>query len=425
MRKGETIKKKEYCKIFFTNFFNDLIRFVSVHKKILVLYLVLCAILIPISWQQDMYDWYFVVGKLFSEGKNVYEPLNVQAIIKRGDTGQWGYPPLFLPLFSFSYVVSAVINLPFHVVCKSLVAFVNVLVAMELEKNAKSSRVVALYLFNPLILVSTIIQGFFDVLVIFFILLALKSLNKTHSAAYVGLSSLCKQTAWPLIPFFVTLNLNLKWFLFFSGLVVGGFIPFLILDFQAVMEAVVIQHQARIGISPWSTIVNFASISGPLVQWLNICIATTQLVLIVLLAVIVRGKLKSSNPLDKTKIFEYFVLYELVSLTFVYLIVPPVPHFLSYLLFPTILLMVTHPEFKYPYIFISITGYVVFTLDQGLRHNVFHYDVWAGPIYLGYYHLELLVWIVGACLSLIMYASFFYIFYKTWRRDRACTIKNH
>ncbi len=211
--------------------------------------------------------------------------------------------------------------------------------------------------------------------------------------------------------------MNIKWFLFFSGLVVGGLIPFLILDFQAVMEAVVMQHQARIGISPWSTIVKFTSISDPLIQWLNICIATTQLVLIVLLAVIIKGKLKSSNPLDKTKIFEYFVLYELVSLTFVYLVVPPVPHFLSYLLFPTILLMITHPDFKYPYIFISIAGYVVFTLDQGLRHNVFHYSVWAGPIYLGYYHLELLVWIVGACFSLIMYVSFFYVFYKIWRRD--------
>lgn len=418
MWKGEIIKKKKYFKIVFANFFSDLIRFVSMHKRILALYLILCVILIPISWQQDMYDWYFVVGKLFSEGKNVYEPLNVQAIIKRGDTGRWGYPPFFLPLFSFSYVVSAVINLPFHVVCKSLVAFVNVLVAMELEKIAKSSRVVALYLFNPLILISTVMQGFFDVLVIFFVLLALKSLNKKSSAAYMGLSSLCKQTAWPLIPFFVTLNLNMKWFLFFSGLVVLGLIPFLILDFQAVMEAVVIQHQARIGISPWSTIVKFASISGPVIQWLNICIAATQLILIVLLAVIIKGKLESSNPMGKTKIFEFFVLYELVSLTFVYLIVPPVPHFLSYLLFPTILLMVTYPEFKYPYIFISITGYVVFTLDQGLRQTVFHYDVWAGSIYLGYHHLELLVWIVGACLSLIVYATFFYIFYKkTWRRE--------
>ena len=409
--------KKAYCKTALTKFFNDFKDFVSLHRKILILYVILCVILIPISWQQDVYDWYFVVGKLVSEGKNVYEPLNVQAIIKRGDTGQWGYPPLFLPLFSFSYIVSAVINLPFHVVCKSLVAFVNVLVAMELEKIAKSSRVVALYLFNPLILVSTIMQGFFDVLVIFFILLALKSLNKTSSAAYMGLSSLCKQTAWPLIPFFVVLNLNIKWFFFFLSLVVAGLLPFLMLNFQAVMEAVVIQHQARIGISPWSTIVKFASISGPLIQWLNICVATTQLVLIVLLAVTVRGKLKSSNSLDKTKIFEYFLLYELVSLTFVYLVVPPVPHFLSYLLVPTILLMATHPEFKYPYIFLSITGYVVFTMDQGLRHTVFHYNVWAGPIYLGYYHLELLVWIVGACLSLIIYASFVFTFYKIWRRD--------
>ena len=411
------MKKKEYWKIALTVFLNDFNTFVSLHKRMLILYVALCVILIPISWQQDVYDWYFVVGKLFSEGKNVYEPLNVQAIVKRGDTGQWGYPPLFLPFFSLSYVISTVAGMPFHVVYKPLVAFINVLVAMELEKFVKSSRVVALYLFNPLTLVSTIIQGFLDVLVIYFIILALKSLYETSSAVYTGFSSLCKQTAWPLIPFFIMLNLNKKWCLFFLGLVIGGFIPFLILDFQAVIVATVLQHQARIGVSPWSTIIKFIGSGGPLIQFINIGIATAQLTSIFGLAVVIRTRLKKTNPLDKMKILEYFVLYEIVSLTFVYFLVPPVPHFLVYLLVPTILLMDVHPEFKYPYVFMSIAGYAVFTIDQGLRHNIFHYSVWAGPIYLGYYHLELLVWIVGACLSLTMYASFFYVFYKIWRRD--------
>lgn len=419
--------KKAYFKAALTNFFNDFKGFVSSHKKILTLYTILCLILIPISWQQDVYDWYFVVGKLLSEGKNVYEPLNIQAIIKRGDTGRWGYPPFFLPFFSFSYVVSAFINLPFHVVYKSLVAFVNILVAMELEKIAKSSRVVALYLFNPLIIVSTIIQGFFDVLVIFLILLALKSLNKKSSATYMGLSSLCKQTAWPLIPFFLVLNLNIKWILLFMGVIIGGVVSFIVLDFHAIFEALFMQSLRRVGIYPWEFLFEFGGLDNQLLRLVDVILIAVQLFAITLLTVIIRIRLRRTSELDKVKTIEYFLLYELIALTFVYFLIPPNPHFLSYLLFPTIILMTTYTQFKYPYVLTSVGGYVVFSINQGLRHNIFRYPVWAGPeylappIYLGYYHLRLFEWIIGGCLSIVMYVAYVYAFIKIWRSDMNCT----
>jgi len=397
------------------NFFVNFINFTKRQKKVLFIYFLLCAVLIPISWQQDVYDWYYFIGKFVVEGKNVYEPINVYAIAKRGDTGRYGYPPFFLPFFSSSYIVSNFFTLPFHIPLKSFLVFINVLIAMELEKITKNSQSVSLYLFNPLIIVAAAVQGFPDVLVIYFILKAFQSLEKDSSAAYLGLSCLCKQTAWPLSPFFLMLNLNKKRLLIFFATFLGGVLPFVILNYQAVLRALVLDYSNRVGVSPLAVSSLFSFLKYiQLSPWVIPILLMLEFTLTLLLLIFIRKKLEGDIQ-NKVKVGKYLVFYELVTFSFLYFLAP---HFLSYLLFPIIILMAMHSYFEYPYFFLTVAGYLFFIVDQGLRHNIFHYNVWAGPIYLGFLQLELFNTIVQSVMAIIMYSSFLYSFYKI-RRGKA------
>jgi len=403
----------EFWVIGIKKFLADLLFFAKTHKKMLLIYFFLCALLIPLSWQQDVYDWYYFLGKFVVEGKNVYEPINVYAIVKRGDTGRFGYPPFFLLLFSLSYVISDISTLPFHIIYKLFPVIVNVLIAMQLEKITKSSQSVALYLFNPLTIVTVAVQGFLDVLVIYFIIKVFQDFGKKSSAAYLGLSSLSKQTAWPLVPFFLMLNLNLKWFVVLAAVFLGGLAPFVILNCQSLLNALLFGYINRLGVSPLSPFLVFDFLKKvELHPWIDIISVGLQLMSILVLSLFVKIRLKKSAQ-NKTKLMEYFMFYELVTFSFLYFLAP---HFLSYLLFPIVILMATYSEFKYPYFCVTIAGYVFFIFDQGLRHNFFHYNVWAPHIYLGFAYFEPVSRIIGGIMSAIMYGSFLFTFFRIRRR---------
>lgn len=352
------------------------------------------------------------MGKFVVEGKNVYEPINVYAIAKRGDTGRYGYPPFFLPFFSVSYIVSNFFTVPFHIILKTFLVFINVLIAMELEKITKNLQSVSLYLFNPLIIVVASVQGFLDVLVIYFILKTFQSLEKDSSAAYLGLSCLCKQTTWPLLPFFLMLKLNKKRLLIFFAIFLGGVLPFVILNCQTVLRALVLDYSNRVGVSPLAVSSLFSFLKYiKLPPWVIPILLLLEFTWTFLLLIFIRKKLEGGVQ-NKVKVARYLLFYELVTFSFLYFLAP---HFLSYLLFPIIILMATHSYFGYPYFFLTVAGYVFFIVDQGLRHNIFHYNVWAGPIYLGFLQLELFNTIVQSVMAIIMYSSFFYGYYKIRR----------
>jgi len=402
-----------------TNFLTAFLTFSSQHKVALFLYAAICALLIPISWQQDVYDWYYVVGRLFLEGKNVYEPLNINAIVKRGDSGMWGYPPLFLPFFSLTYFVSALTTTPFHLVLKVSLAVIGVLVAMQMEEISGKSAVVPLYLFNPVAIIGTIVQGFPEVILVYLLLLSLRNLDNIQSAAHVGLAALGKQTIWPMVPFFLASNLTKKWLIVFFGFTFAGTIPFLLLNYPLFIQASVLQHLSRTGTQAWEFLLGTANVGGAFDEALNLLLIAAQVASVSLLAFLVRRKilrLRAHKP-SIAKYIEYFLAYEILCLTILFLIVPQQPHFLLYVLFPTILLMAKYPEFKYPYALTTIIGYTMFTLDQGLRHSVFHYEVWE-VAYLSYAQLEPVILVSGALGSIVFYLCYFYAFYKIWRTGK-------
>lgn len=381
------------------------------HRRSIIIYLFLCSILIPYSWQQDVYDWYYFMGKFFVEGKNVYSPINTYAITVRNESGRWGYPPLFLPIFSTIYLISNFLSVPFHIILKVLVVIINLLTAKKIEEFANNPWTVELFLFNPLIFVSTVIQGFLDVLVMYFILLALEKTRRTDSAVYVALSSLCKQTAWPLIPFFFALNRNKKYLLTFTVVFLAGLSPFLLTCFNDIIYSTIFQHQVRVGVMPFSyllSLFNLEVFQHPVFMYVQYAVIGIEILLIIFLAIYAARKI--NEKMDKLEILKYFLLFEIVSLSFLYLLVPLHPHFLTYIIIPIVILTCVYPKVKYLYITVTIAGYISFTLDQGLRNNIFHYPVWQGPIYLGYWHLAGIIWPVCAILSIIIYLLSFYVF---------------
>jgi hypothetical protein len=351
------------------------------------------------------------MGKFFVEGKNVYSPINTYAIIVRNETGRWGYPPLFLPIFSTIYLISNFLNVPFHIILKLLVVIINLVAAKKIEEFANSPSAVELFLFNPLIFISTVIQGFLDVLVVYFILLALEKTRETDSAVYVALSSLCKQTAWPLIPFFFALNHNKKYILTFTVVFLAGLFPFLLTCFSDITYSIIFQHQVRVGILPFSyllSLFNLEVLQHAGFIYVQYAVIGVEILLIIFLAIYAARKI--NEKMGKVEILKYFLLFEIVSLSFLYLLVPLHPHFLTYIIIPIIILTCVYPKVAYLYIMVTVAGYISFTLDQGLRSNIFHYQVWQGPIYLGYWHLASIIWPVCAILSVIIYLLSFYVF---------------
>jgi len=398
---------------FLDSYKNFLIR----HKKTITAYLILSAIIVPFSWQQDIYDWYYFMGKFILEGKNVYSPINTYAIIKRGDTGRWGYPPLFLPIFSFSYLISAFVGVPFHVCLKIIVVFISLIVAKKIEEFAGNPSAVELFLFNPLIFTSVVIQGFLDVLIIYFILLALENIEKRSSAVYLAFSFLSKQTAWPLMPFFLAIKCDVSWFLIFTAVVIAGLAPFLFISFNDTIYSVALQHQTRVGIAPFSYLLSLFNIKfSGILLYAHYTVIAIQATLTVILSIYIGKKLRRETH-DKIKILKYFLLFEVISMSYLYLLVPPIPHFVTYLIVPIIILMFTYPQFKYLYAVLSVITYISYTLDQGLRHNIFHYRVWEHLIYLGYWQLAGIIWPTFSLLSIVMYLIFFYVFRRGTKRE--------
>ena len=399
------LKSKEIIH-FLDSYKNFLIR----HKKTITVYLILSAVIVPFSWQQDVYDWYYFMGKFILEGKNVYSPINTYAIIKRGDTGRWGYPPLFLPIFSLSYLISAFAGIPFHVCHKIIIIFISLIVAKKIEEFAGNPSAAEFFLFNPLIFTSTVIQGFLDVLVMYFILLTLINIEKRSSAAYLAFSFLSKQTAWPLMLFFLAIKCNVSWFLIFAAVVMIGLAPFLFISFNDTIYSIALQHQTRVGIAPFSYLLSLFNIKlSGILPYVHYTVIAIQVTLTVILAICIGKKLRRETH-DKIKILKYFLLFEVISMSYLYLLVPPIPHFVTYLIVPIIILMYAYPRFKYLYVALSVITYISYTLDQGLRHNIFHYRVWEPLIYLGYWQLTGIIWPVFSLLSIIMYLIFFYVF---------------
>jgi hypothetical protein len=351
------------------------------------------------------------MGKFFIEGKNVYSPINTYAIVVRGESGRWGYPPLFLPIFSIAYLISAFLNVPLHIILKILVVIINLFAAKKIEDFANSPSAAELFLFNPLIFISTVIQGFLDVLVVYFILFALENIRKSESAVYVALSSLCKQTTWPLIPFFFALNHNKKYLLTFTVVMLAGLSPFLLTNFNDITYSIIFQHQVRVGILPFSyllSLFNLEVFQYAGFMYVQYAVIGVQVSLIMFLAIYAARKI--NEKMDKVEILKYFLLFEIVSLSFLYLLVPLHPHFLTYIIIPIIILTCVYPKVKYLYIIVTVAGYISFTLDQGLRHNIFHYPVWQSSIYLGYWRLASIIWPTCAILSVAIYSLFFYVF---------------
>lgn len=399
------------------HFLNSYKKFFYNHRRSIIIYLILCAIFIPYSWQQDVYDWYYFLGKFCVEGRNVYSPINTYAIMFRGESGRWGYPPLFLPIFSAVYLISNFLSLPFHIILKIFIVAINLLAAKKIEEFASSPSAVALFLFNPVVFISSIIQGFLDVFVMYLIILALEKIRKTESAVYAALSSLCKQTVWPLIPFFFVVNHDKKYILTFAAVFIAGLSPFLFTCFSDVTYSIAFQHQIKLGILPFSYLLSLFNLDITQYEgfsYIQYAAIGVQVLLVIFFAVFVARRV--NKGMDKIEILKYFFMFEVVSLSFLYLLVPLHPHFLTYLIIPVVILACAYPKFRYLYIMVTLASYISFTVDSGLRHNVFHYPVWQDAIYLGYWRLTNIIWPTCAVLSVLMYLLFFYVLRSSRRK---------
>lgn len=387
------------------------------HRRSIIIYLILCSVFIPYSWQQDVYDWYYPLGKFCIEGKNVYSPINTYAIIVRGESGRWGYPPLFLPIFSAVYLISDFLDVPFHIILKIFIVAINLLAAKKIEEFANNPWAVELFLFNPLVFISSIIQGFLDVFVMYLVILALDKIKKAESAVYAALSSLCKQTVWPLMLFFFVVNRDKKYALTFAAVFIAGLSPFIFTCFSDVTYSIAFQHQIRLGIMPFSyllSLLNFDITQYEEFKYIQYAAVSVQVLLVIFFAAFVARRV--NKEMDKIEILKYFFMFEVVSLSFLYLLVPLHPHFLVYLIIPIVILACVYPKFRYLYIMVTLASYISFTVDSGLRHNVFHYPVWQDAIYLGYWRLTNIIWPTCALLSVLMYLLFFYALRSSRRK---------
>jgi hypothetical protein len=335
----------------------------------------------------------------------------------RGESGRWGYPPLFLPIFSAVYLISAFFAVPFHIILKIFLVAINLLAAKKIEEFAGNPSAVELFLFNPVVFISSIIQGFLDVFVMYLIILALDKIRKTESAVYVALSSLCKQTVWPLIPFFFVVNRDKKYLLTFAIVLIAGLSPFLFTCFSDVIYSIAFQHQIKLGILPFSYLLSLFNLDITQHEgftYIQYAAIGVQVSLVIFFAVFIAKRL--NKEMDKIEILKYFFMFEVVSLSFLYLLVPLHPHFLTYLVIPIVILACVYPKFRYLYIMVTLASYISFTVDSGLRHNVFHYPVWQDAIYLGYWRLTNMIWPTCAILSVLMYLLFFYVLRSSRRK---------
>ncbi len=171
----------------------------------LVPFTLVAILLILFTWQQDVYEWFAFVGQALLAGENPYHPLNVAVILKYGQTGRFGYPPLSLPFFALASWMGGLTGVPFHIILGIESLLILLFVALALLSATGKTSLFYLWLLNPFVLVVALGWKFLpDILMVSFFLLAIVNPRRPVLVGLLlGLSALSKQIVWLFIPLLI------------------------------------------------------------------------------------------------------------------------------------------------------------------------------------------------------------------------------
>lgn len=234
-------------------------------KNYLIIAFLAQVLIAPFFYDTFNFQNWLSAANLFAQGINPYQfCYNLQIF------DMFPYPSMFLYLISLGYEVLQAFGLRwFLVFFKSLLAISNVVsgylifrIVIALKGDSHLAKKAAcLFVFNPLLVYVTSVQGEFDPLVILFTVLAAYFfvLNKrlTLSALSLGVGFSLKLYPLLLLPFFLVYVKNFKKKVTFTLLVIAPMLlaslPFLILDYQSYINVAFNTGGGAGPFSPWQS----------------------------------------------------------------------------------------------------------------------------------------------------------------------------
>jgi len=369
-------------------------RFIIAYKWPLLVYAVITAIILPFTWQMDVYDWYYQAGEALSKGVNPYTQFNMYAIEYRAETGRWWTPPLTLLPVMIAYSLTSLSSIPFHITLKLLIAVANIFAAKEIANISGKKSAFSYWLLNPFALVVVIGWGFFvQVIVTIFLLLSVKYFKEKKGAFYFGCSCLSYQVIWFLIPFYLVirvgpplkkllksrscqflnkeLNECLKWVVIFCSTFLIPLSFFYALDSQALLHALLIDPLIQFrDFSVWKFISLLDLVPPYLLAQLSNYLTYAFIVFALFYSDILFRAQESILPENITR---GILLVSLPVFILNYRLGEPYYYF--HLLALSIILL-GKASFRLFYGLFTLLAYTYFLLSMGFRHILFHYKPW-------------------------------------------------
>ncbi len=199
----------------------------------------------------DMHVFYLALLKFLKDGNPyVVNPSDPWVYLNPFPYVQWyAYPPLMLYIWSLPALILNAVGLfnefTFRVIVKTINLVALISLYKVISKYSKNSK--KLILMNPLILFVSLIHGMQDVIVAFFLVLALHYLRqgkRWHAWTSVGLALLTKQNAWPIFPLMLLYTKD-RIALISILIFLVGLLPFLITSPMSILFNMLRIHLSR------------------------------------------------------------------------------------------------------------------------------------------------------------------------------------
>jgi len=375
--------------------FLSLNRFVIDHKWTLLVYAITTIILLPFTWQMDVYVWYYRAGEALAKAVNPYTQFNEYAILYQGETGRWGLPPLTLLPVMIAYTLSSLSSTPFHITLKLLMAIVNIFIAKEIVNISGKKSTFSYWLLNPFALIMVIGWGFFvQPLATIFLLLSIKHFKERKGAFYFGCSCLSYQLIWPLIPFYFVARMTpifekwqlknlmkflkkeelkeyLIWLAVFCLTFLIPLLFFFLVDSYALFHALLTDPLTQLrDFSLWK----FISLLDIIPRYLLVEVSNYFTYAFILFALFYSDILfETKESILPENIAKGTFLVSLPIFILNYRLGEPYYYF-HLLALSTILL--TRKSFRLFYGLFTLLSYAFFLLSMGFRHIILHYMPW-------------------------------------------------